>query len=466
MTKQILLRQLPAISVVLEQEQVKNLTNSYPHTVISDAAGEVVQGVREAILNDNASAVEDLDTIVSRVVKRVHEKSRPKLKKVINATGIILHTNLGRAVLSEAAVKAITDIAGNYSNLELDLATGERGTRYSHVEELLCSLTGAEAGLIVNNNAAAVLLVLSSLARGKEVIVSRGQLVEIGGSFRIPDVMAQSGAALVEVGSTNKTHLRDYENAVKDETALLLKVHTSNYKIIGFTSEVSISELVKLGQTRSIPVYEDLGSGVLVDFVKYGVIHEPTVRESIKAGADIVTCSGDKLFGGPQAGIIVGRSEIISKIKKNPLTRALRIDKFTLAAMEATLRLYLDEEKAVREIPTLRMITMKRDDILKAAKALADGIKAKCGSYTGVEIEEGFSQVGGGALPEENIPTCLVSLNPSTMSVNSLEARLREMDPPVLSRIQKDRLLFDPRTLLEGDIEYIITHLERIFKSS
>lgn len=465
MTKQDLLRNLPAISVILEQEAVKNLIGSYPHTVISDAAAEVVQSIREAILKDNVDNLEELDAIVNRVVKRVREKSRPKLKKVINATGIILHTNLGRAVLSEPAVKAITDIAGNYSNLELDLATGERGTRYSHVEELLCSLTGAEAGLIVNNNAAAVLLVLSSLAKGNEVIVSRGQLVEIGGSFRIPDVMAQSGASLIEVGSTNKTHLRDYENAVTDETSLLLKVHTSNYKIIGFTSEVSISELVKLGSARSIPVYEDLGSGVLLDFDKYGVIHEPTVRESIKAGADIVTCSGDKLFGGPQAGIIVGRSDIISKIKKNPLTRALRIDKFTLAAMEATLRLYLDEEKAVHEIPTLRMITMKRDDILKAAEALAEGIKAKFGSYTEVGIEDGFSQVGGGALPEENIPTCLVSLNPAKISVNSLEARLREMDPPVLSRIQKDRLLLDPRTLLEGDAEYIIAHLESIFKS-
>lgn len=464
MNKQDLLRQLPAISVVLEQEPVKNLADSCPHTVISDAAGEVVQGIREAILKGNVSALEDFDTIVSKVVKKVQEKSRPNLKKVINATGIILHTNLGRAVLSEAAVKAINDIAGNYSNLELDLATGERGTRYSHVEDLLCSLTGAEAGLIVNNNAAAVLLVLSSLAKGKEVIVSRGQLVEIGGSFRIPDVMAQSGATLVEVGSTNKTHLRDYENSVTDETALLLKVHTSNYKIIGFTSEVSVSDLVKLGRNRNIPVYEDLGSGVLVDFVKYGVIHEPTVRESIKAGADIVTCSGDKLFGGPQAGIIVGRSEIISQIKKNPLTRALRIDKFTLAAMEATLRLYLDEEKAVGEIPTLRMITLKREEILKAAEALADGIKANCGSYAEVEIEDGFSQVGGGALPEENIPTCLVSLKPLGISVNSLETRLREMDPPVLSRIQKDRLLLDPRTLLEGDEEYITAHLHRILE--
>jgi len=432
--------------------------------MVADAASEVVQGLREEILLEKYRPEDnyDLDAIVDLVIERVREKVRPNLRKVVNATGIVLHTNLGRAILSKAAVKAINDVAGSYSNLELDLETGERGTRYAHVEELLCRLTGAEAGFVVNNNAGAVLLVLNTLAKGREVIVSRGQLVEIGGSFRIPDVMAQSGALLIEVGTTNKTHLRDYERAVNEQTALLLKVHTSNYKIIGFTSEVPAEELVMLGRKKSLPVFEDLGSGVLVDFSKYGIAHEPTVRESLTAGVDVVTCSGDKLFGGPQAGIIVGRADIISRIKKNPLTRALRVDKFTLAAMEATLRLYFDEEKAVKEIPTLNMITMPREELQRRAQKVRARIGEKVGSKIQTEVVEGFSQVGGGALPEQNIPTFLVSLNPTGITVNALEEKLRKMEPPVLARIQKDRLLLDPRTLLDGDADIIAGHLEKI----
>lgn len=462
--KQDLLRKLPAISVILEHESVRNMADIYPHSILAEAASEVVQGIRSAVLEGSEQIPDNLEAIIKLVALRIEEKTRPKLRKVINATGIVLHTNLGRAVLSEAAVKAIHEVAGNYSNLELDLATGERGSRYSHVEELLCSLTGAEAGLVVNNNAAAVLLVLNTLADGKEVIVSRGQLVEIGGSFRIPDVMTQSGAVLVEVGTTNKTHLRDYENAVTDQTALLLKVHTSNYKIIGFTKEVPVHDLAKVGRANNIPVYEDLGSGVLVDFVKYGITHEPTVRESISAGADVVTCSGDKLFGGPQAGIIVGSAELINKMKKNPLTRALRIDKFTLAAMEATLRLYFDENRAVKEIPTLKMITMPLDEIKVLAEQLTARIIDECGAAVNVDIEEGYSQVGGGALPEENIRTYLVALSPQDLSVNAVEEKMRAMEPPILCRIQKDRLLFDPRTLFAGDAEVIASHLKKILE--
>ncbi|MFA5881694.1 MAG: L-seryl-tRNA(Sec) selenium transferase [Eubacteriales bacterium] len=466
-TKQAKLRRLPAISIILEDDRVKELAVSHPHTVIVEAASEVVQGIRETILRDanESRTQQDLSAIVDKVISRVSEKSRPNLRKVINATGIVLHTNLGRSVLAKAAVQAINEIAGGYSNLELDLETGERGTRYSHVEELLCCLTGAEAGLVVNNNAAAVLLILNTLARGKEVVVSRGQMVEIGGSFRIPDVMAQSGAILVEVGSTNKTHLRDYERAVNDETALLLKVHTSNYKIVGFTAEVSGSDLAKLGQKKGLPVYEDLGSGTLIDFSKYGVSHEPTVRESVASGLDIVSCSGDKLFGGPQSGIIVGRREIIDKIKKNPLTRALRVDKFTLAAMEATLRMYSDEEKAVLEIPTINMITMPREELRARAKNLGARMRKRLGARVEIEITQGFSQVGGGALPEENIPTFIVSLNPKVMTVNALEERLRKMEPPVLARIQKDRLLFDPRTMLDGDADLVLSHLGKIMET-
>jgi len=463
-TKQALLRRLPAISVILQDPRIRELEVSHPHSIVADAASEVVQGLREEILLEKHRPDDnyDLDAIVDLVIERVREKVRPNLRKVVNATGIVLHTNLGRAVLSKAAVKAINEVAGSYSNLELDLETGERGTRYAHVEELLCRLTGAEAGLVVNNNAGAVLLVLNTLAKGSEVIVSRGQLIEIGGSFRIPDVMAQSGAVLVEVGTTNKTHLKDYERAVNEHTALLLKVHTSNYRIIGFASEVSVEELVWLGREKSLPVFEDLGSGVLIDFSKYGIIREPTVRESVAAGVDVVTCSGDKLFGGPQAGIIVGREDIISRIKKNPLTRALRVDKFTIAAMEATLRLYFDDDKAVKEIPTLNMITMPGKQLRQRAQELSARIEEAVGSKVHTGVVEGFSQVGGGALPEQNIPTFLVSLNPTGITVNTLEEKLRKMEPPVLARIQKDRLLLDPRTLLDGDTAIIIGHLEKI----
>lgn len=489
--KQALLRRLPAISQLLETEEIGALIRRHSHTVVTEAAGEVVEGLRRRILaatDTGASGAVDAagvgavsaagdaeggnmqfdprelepDYITGLIRERVREKLRPHLRKVINATGIVLHTNLGRAVLAREAVAALTEIAGSYNNLELELATGERGSRYSHVDELLCRLTGAEAGMVVNNNAAAVLLVLSSLAKGKEVVVSRGQLVEIGGSFRIPEVMAQSGATLVEVGATNKTHLRDFERAVNEETALLLKVHTSNYKIIGFTAEVDAKDLVGLARSKGIPVFEDQGSGVLVDLSAYGLAKEPTVQESIRAGVDIVTCSGDKLFGGPQAGIIVGKREIIEKLKKNPLTRALRVDKFTLAAMETTLRLYLDEKTAVEAVPTLRMLTMTKAETGRRAAGFARRLKKRidtAGAAAEVEVIDGFSQVGGGALPEENIPTRLVSVVPLQLSVNTLEERLRSSETPVLARIWKDRLLVDLRTVAREEEETLISAL-------
>lgn len=504
--KQALLRRLPAIGQLLETEEMGELVRRYNHAIVSEAAGEVVQELREHILaagetkNNKephpghviSGQVVEPEHIIGLIRERVRDKMRPHLRKVINATGIVLHTNLGRAVLAKEAVAALAEIAGSYNNLELDLDTGERGSRYAHVADLLCQLTGAEAGLVVNNNAAAVLLVLSTLAKGKAVVVSRGQLVEIGGSFRIPEVMAQSGAVLAEVGATNKTHLRDYENAINDETALLLKVHTSNYKIIGFTAEVDAKDLVQLGRRRGIPVFEDQGSGVLVDLSAYGLAKEPTVRESIRAGVDVVTCSGDKLFGGPQAGIIVGRRSIIEKLKKNPLTRALRVDKFTLAAMETTLRLYLDEKKAVSSIPTLRMLAMTREEVgLRAevfARVLAErtggvvaGAVSGGGNRSGrggdgdtvggceeaaavVEVIDGCSQVGGGALPEEDIPTRLVSVVPLNISVNVLEERLRSAETPVLARIQKDRLLIDLRTVAEVEEKILIDTVVQAIK--
>ena len=488
--RQDLLRRLPAISQLLLAEEIVELIGRYNHTMVSEAAGEVVQELRERILAAGEEPAIDarnveMDNVIRLVRQRVREKSRPRLRRVINATGIVLHTNLGRAILAREAVEALTGIAGSYNNLELDLATGERGSRYVHVADLISKLTGAEDAMVVNNNAAAVLLVLSSLAKGRQVVVSRGQLVEIGGSFRIPEVMAQSGAALVEVGATNKTHLRDYENAVNEETALLLKVHTSNYRIIGFTAEVDVKDLVKLGRDKGIPVFEDQGSGVLVDLSAYGLAKEPTVQESIRAGVDIVTCSGDKLFGGPQAGIIVGRREIIKKLKKHPLTRALRVDKFTLAAMEATLRLYLDEKTALNSVPTLRMLTMTADEVgvradrfarLAEQAGVAYGGPAGVGAAAGtasdeatalaqVEVVDGFSQVGGGALPEENIPTRLVSLAPFQVSVNTLEEKLRLADTPVLARIQKDRLLIDLRTVAEQEEETLMAAILEALRS-
>ncbi len=451
--KNQLLRQLPAISVLLQNKEVQSMIGRYGHSLVADTAGQVVEEVRRRIIDDiNGQQDESKEVVLSSIIEalklQVSIKVQPKLRRVINATGIILHTNLGRAILGESAINAVNYVARGYSNLELDLHTGERGSRYAHVERLICELTGAEGALVVNNNAAAVLLVLSALARDREVIVSRGQLVEIGGSFRIPDVMKQSGAALVEVGTTNKTHLADYERAINDNTALLLKVHTSNYKIIGFTSQVSNDDLVKLGRERSIPVFEDLGSGVLVDFRKFGLQYEPTVQDSLKQGVDLVSFSGDKLFGGPQAGIIVGRKDLIESCKRNPLTRALRVDKLTFAALEATLRLYIEESKAVEEVPTLRMLTTSYEEMLPRVKRNARRLKMAINGEAAIEVISGYSQVGGGALPEENIPSPLVAIKPTEISVNWLEERLRYASVPVLARIQKDNLLIDFRTVL------------------
>lgn len=468
--KNELLRQLPAINIILQRSELQSLVQDFGHREVTEAATEVVQIMRNRIRSfPEGKSVESeinlsLDFIVAQVVKRVREKTQPRLRRVVNATGIILHTNLGRAIISKKAIDRITEVAAGYSNLELDLSTGERGSRYAHVEGLISRITGAEDAMVVNNNAGAVLLVLNTLARDQEVVVSRGQLVEIGGSFRIPDVMNQSGATLVEVGATNKTHLNDYLRAINEHTALLLKVHTSNYRIVGFTSEVSAKDLVRLGKDKGIPVYEDLGSGVLVDFRKYGLAYEPTVQESVRLGVDIVSFSGDKLFGGPQAGIIVGRRDLIEKCKKNPLTRALRVDKFTFAALEATLRLYIDEEMAVREVPTLRMLTISYQELQRRAIDNAEKIKKIIGDFAEIKVEEGCSQVGGGALPEEDIPTPMVFIRPYKVSVNWLEEKLRSAPTPILARIQKDMLLVDYRTVLPEEEEIIIDTLKELFK--
>jgi L-seryl-tRNA(Ser) seleniumtransferase len=404
--------------------------------------------------------------MIEAVKNAVHQAMTPNLRRTINATGIVVHTNLGRSLLATEVIDNLVTIAGRYSNLEYDLAAGKRGSRYSNVEELICEISGAEAALVVNNNAGAVLLSLETLARGKEVIVSRGELVEIGGSFRVPDVMAKSGGILKEVGTTNRTHLRDYENAIGPHTGLLLKVHTSNYSVVGFTADVSLRELVDLGSAHQLPVMEDLGSGTFIDFSKYGLLKEPTVQESVDAGTDVIAFSGDKLLGGPQAGIIVGKKKIIDAIKKNPITRALRIDKLTLAALEGTLRLYRDEEKAARVIPTLRMIMLSLPEIQNRARRFADRLKQIGNSRMHLQLLERASKTGGGALPLMELPSLCVGIQIDGISPNNLEKMMRNNDPPIIGRIEDDLFVMDPRTIQKDEYAIIETAFEnRIMKA-
>ncbi|CAK8711683.1 L-seryl-tRNA(Sec) selenium transferase [Candidatus Electrothrix aarhusensis] len=397
----------------------------------------------------------ELSVLLGSIRLKIRELHQPAFRRVINGTGVVIHTNLGRSVLPGDALSQLSETSGNYSNLEFDLTTGERGSRYSLVEELLCELTGAEAALVVNNNAAAVLIALDTLARKKEVIVSRGQLVEIGGSFRIPDVMARSGAKLIEVGATNRTHLRDYRNAISSETGLLLKVHTSNYCIIGFTSEVSNKDLVSLGKKHQLPVMEDLGSGCLVDLSPYGLKKEPTVQEVVASGMDVVTFSGDKLLGGPQAGIILGSREIIELIKRNPMNRALRIDKFTLSALESILRLYQEPQTVFERVPTLNMISTPIEAIQHKAKQLAEVLQKSISTCCTVQITEVMSRVGGGAMPEQNLPSRAVVLQPLSMKLNRFEEKLRQLDIPIIGRVENDRLLLDMRTVRSDELHLI-----------
>jgi L-seryl-tRNA(Ser) seleniumtransferase len=448
------LRMLPSVDEVLRDGRVFEMLEIYPRSIVLEAVRAVVAAERQEILAGSLISRQDImkDDYLDRVIKKtaaaVQRLVRPNLRRVINATGVVLHTNLGRALLSEKARDAVNIVASNYSNLELDLETGRRGSRYAALEHLLTSMTGAEDALVVNNNAAAVLLALSTIAREREVIVSRGQLVEIGGSFRIPEVMAQSGAKLIEVGATNKTHPDDYRKAIKEETAMLLHVHTSNYRIIGFTRETTVSELVEIGREYKLPVMSDLGSGFIVDLSRYGLPQEPTVQEVLGAGSDVVTFSGDKLLGGPQAGIIVGRRKYIEMMKENPLTRAFRIDKMTVAALEATLREYLDPEKAILEVPTLRMLTLSYEVLKNRANEL-NGLLESIIDKNRAEfkVEKGISAVGGGAMPEAELPTAVVSVRPSNMHAGELQAALRQGEPAVMGRVQDEKFIMDLRTI-------------------
>jgi L-seryl-tRNA(Ser) seleniumtransferase len=461
MDTQKLLRLLPKTDELLKREDLAQLCEALPRAVVVDAVREAIESVRGALLAGEAVEF-DAGSIAAEAARLADVRMRPSLRPVINATGIIVHTNLGRSRLAEEALRAVVEVAGNYSTLEYDVESGERGSRHSHVERLICDVTGAAAAMAVNNNAAAVLLVVTALAARKEAIVSRGQQVEIGGSFRIPDVMRQSGAQMIEVGATNKTHHSDYANAITPKTGLMLKVHSSNFRVVGFTEEVSLSDLVALGAEAGVPVYEDQGSGVLIDLAPYGLPDEPTVRSSIEAGVDVVSVSGDKLLGGPQAGIIAGKREVIARLKKHPLARALRLDKMTLAALEATLRLYLDPDRALAEIPTLRMLTRRTSDVAASARLLVDNIVAATGDAFWVAAMPDVSRAGGGALPLADIPTTIVTLSPRTMSANDLEQRLRLGNPTIVARIRDDRVVLDLRTLAAHEEALIVERLARI----
>ena len=463
MNKNLLYRSIPKVDVLLENQAIQEMIERYSRDSVMEAIRAEMDDLRAFIggCDEEDKAQEQIALLVSHIGDAVEKMHTPNMKKVINGTGTILHTNLGRAPISREHMRKAFDIVTGYSNLEYNLEKGRRGERYSHFEKLLCKITGAEAAMAVNNNASSVLLILSSLAKGGEVIVSRGELIEIGGKFRIPDVMTQSGATLVEVGTTNKTHVSDYEENITEETKALLKVHTSTYKIVGFTESVGIDELMPIAKEHDIPVIEDLGSGVLIDLSKYGLTYEPTVQESVAKGADVVCFSGDKLFGGPQAGIIVGKKKYIDMMKKNQLTRALRIDKFTAAALELVLQEYLSEEQAVQHIPVLRMITEPLDEVARRARSLARTIRST-DIPAKVDVVSCESQIGGGSLPMERIPSMAVAIRPKYESVAALEDQMRHLTVPMIPRTVNDTIMLDVRTIETEDFKLIAAELQEL----
>ncbi len=452
--KQKLLSTLPSVDEFLKSEQGLEWVKHYPRRYVLQAIREGISIRRKNIIEGKTVNLSG-ETMVADIEGILDTLSSYSLRPLINATGVVIHTNLGRSVLSERALENIRRVSESYSNLEYDIDEGRRGKRYVHVKRILREVTGAEDALVVNNNAAAVLLCLNTFAKGREVILSRGELVEIGGSFRIPDVMTASGAILREVGTTNKTHLYDYERAINENTALIAKIHRSNFRIMGFTDEVSIEDLVQLGKDRNIPVMFDLGSGSLIDMRPYGVHIEPSVQEVVKTGVDFTTFSGDKLLGGPQGGVIVGKKEQIERIQKNPITRAVRIDKLTLAGFEATLSEYIDEEEVIHRIPTLRMLLQKPDEIKKRAKTIAGRLKKEIKNAV-IQVIADSSRAGGGALPEIDLPTYAVAIQSDTISVNEFEERLRKGNPAIIARIKDDALILDARTIMKKDFEHLV----------
>jgi L-seryl-tRNA(Ser) seleniumtransferase len=454
-----LLRKIPKVDEILKHPDWTSLLAPYPEPLAKDVLRTCLDGLRSAIKAGEATVMPSVPEIIREVRKGLIESMSPGLKRVINGTGVIIHTNLGRSILSRRAIEAMVNAASHYTNLEYDLQKGFRGDRYDHCTLILKKLVGAESALVVNNNAGAVFLILNTVAEGKEVIISRGELVEIGGSFRVPDVMKKSGAALREVGTTNRTYEEDYETAINDKTGLLMKAHTSNYRIKGFTRDTKVEELVILGRKYGIPTYYDAGSGLLFPSHNKIFSNEPFIAGELEKGLDIISFSGDKLPGGPQAGIILGKGMYVDLIKKNPLARALRPDKFTLAALESTLLLYLDKETAKREIPTLEMIFRDPVALKRVAQRIVRQIRIRCSGIS-ADVFELESEVGGGTLPDVTIPSFGVSLIPHTITVQSLDQRLRGLEVPIVGRIEKDRLLLDTRTMLKDDIDLVALGIE------
>ena len=456
-----LFKEIPAVNDLLKNPQVKKIMDLVGSQEVKKVVNSVLDVIRRQIVEGEITEI-DAPQIIKMIKEKCESEQRPSLQSVINGTGVVLHTNLGRSLLSPEIKEYLNRIMFSYSNLEYDLQAKKRGLRYHHVGKILRELTGAEDVLVVNNNAAAVMLVLDTLVPNKEVIVSRGELVEIGGSFRVPEIITKGGGSLHEVGTTNKTHLKDYQDAINENTGAILKVHTSNYRIVGFTEKPDPVELQKLAHAAGVPMINDLGSGLFIDLSKYGLPKEPLIQEAV-ATSDLVTFSGDKLLGGPQAGIIAGKRSLIEKIKHNQLLRALRVDKMTLAALEATLLLYRNPAQAARKIPTLRMITMSFDELKERANDLA----AKLESIPGLSVQmgSGESQVGGGSFPGYRIPTALVYLTlPTSCSPTKFEQLLRTGEPPIVARLEHDQLIFDVRTLQGGDVTKIYHRISSLMK--
>ena len=457
-----LYKMIPKVDQILDNEIIKKLLEENSKNLIMESIHEELNSIRNNISNgcDEKVILNYIENLAKNIEKNLLNKKRLNLRKVINASGVVIHTNLGRSVLTDEILGNIKDVSVGYSNLEYDLQKGERGSRYSHLTKIIKRITGAEDCMVVNNNAAAVMLILSTMAKDRNVITSRSELVEIGGSFRIPDVCRESGAELKEVGTTNKTHLSDYENAIDENTAALFKVHQSNFKILGFTESVTSTELKDLKEKYNIPIIEDLGSGVLIDLSKYGLGHEPTVQECIANGVDVVSFSGDKLLGGVQAGIIVGKKEFIEKMKKNQLTRALRVDKFTLSALEVVFSYYIDEELAISKIPTLNMLTIKIEELYNKAERFIDYLgENKEFSYEIIDID---SEVGAGSLPTQKLPSKAVKVISNSYTENELEEKLRNHNIPIVARIYKGNLIFDVRTIFENEFSIIKDALDSL----
>ena len=463
---QNMLRNLPSVNELLERPPLKSLVDRVSHNVVVSGVRSFLDSMRGEIQNATAEMkVPTPSELAERIAHWISSQDQPKLRPVVNATGILLHTGLGRAPLAAEAVQAMSEIGGGYASLEVDLESGERSQRVLAVEKLLCELTGAEAAAIVNNNAAATLLTLTALGKDREVIVSRGQLIEIGGSFRLPDVMTSSGAKLHEVGTTNKTRISDYASAINENTAALMNVHTSNFLVVGFTEQATLAELVALGAKRHIPVIDDIGSGALIDFAKYGVSGEPIASKSIQAGADVVLFSGDKLLGGPQCGIIVGRKTYIDRIAKHPMMRAMRVDKTTLGALAATLRLYRNADQVEKSVPLLSLLSTSIENLKNRAQRLAPQLAAT-GAISEAEPVEDQAMLGGGSMPSQLIPTWCVAVKPAKASIENLAASLRTTDPAVIGRVQQDRLLFDLRSVFPNQDAKIVEAAESLAAES